>query len=78
MNKIQKLIDERSELLAKYLGKEVEIFTLLGLRDEAQKAADEMAHVILSRKAARESGCYFDDMGKNDAERIRCSADARQ
>lgn len=64
MNVVQKLIDERRALEAQMYGKSIEIFTVLGLPDEARTALREMNAVVLARHAVRESECFFDQMGE--------------
>lgn len=68
MNMAQ-LIDERRELSAKLAGKDMEICIALGDRDGARRAMQEMNAQTTARKAVRDAGCYFDQVGELDARR---------
>ncbi len=68
--KLARLIDLRREHDAVSAGLSLEIAMMLGDRDGAQRARKEMEAQIGARRAVRESGCFFDQVGELDAGRF--------
>jgi len=64
------LIDQRRALAAQVAGKDVEIAMALGDRDGARRAMKEMKAQTLARQAMRDAGCFFDEAGSRDAQKL--------
>jgi len=72
--RLARLIDHRRKSAAITAGLDLEICTMLGDRDGAQRARKEMESQTGARIAARQSGCFFDELGERDAAAVHGSA----
>lgn len=71
MTNLALLIDQRRQVAAKLAGLDMQIAVAVGDRDAAQRARREMEAQTICRRAARESGCFFDMAGERDYQAVQ-------
>lgn len=67
---VQIEIDQQRARAAELAGKDVEACMARGDREGAEKALREMEAQVIARRAARQSGCFFDERGEADRQAL--------